>query len=232
MDEQSSSRRAIRRDALAIGVAAGAYAVSFGALSVASGLSVVQTQALSVLMFTGASQFAFIGVLAAGGGAAVAIGTAVLIGARNGVYSLAMAPVFDGRGWRRLIVAQLTIDESTAMASRYGADRADARQAFWATGLSIFVLWNIGTLLGALGAGLIGDPATYGLDAAIPAAFLALLWPRLDSAAMRVIAGVAALVAVALTVVLPAGTPVLVAGTAGVVVGLVLAGRSEAGDAP
>lgn len=218
-----SSRRAIIGDAVAIGVASGAYAISFGAISVAGGLSVWQTQALSLLMFTGASQFALVGVLAAGGGAAVAVATAALLGTRNGLYALRMAPVLSMRGWRRIPAAQMTIDESTAMAMRHDAEPETERLAFWSTGIAIFILWNLGTLLGALGAGLIGDPATYGLDAAIPAAFLALLWPRLTTRGMRIIAAVSLVSAVALTLVLPPGTPVLAAGAIGVAAGLLLA---------
>jgi predicted branched-subunit amino acid permease len=221
-------RRAILGDALGIGLAAGAYAISFGAISVASGLTVLQTQALSVLMFTGASQFALVGVLAAGGGAVVAVATAALLGTRNGFYALHMAPLLGMHGWRRLPAAQMTIDESTAMAVRNEDNLRDTRLAFWSTGLAIFILWNLGTLLGALGAGLIGDPATYGLDAAIPAAFLALLWPRLTTRAMRVIAAVSIVMGAALTAVLPAGTPVLVAGAIGVTCGLLLARRDVA----
>jgi predicted branched-subunit amino acid permease len=221
-------RRAILGDALGIGLAAGAYAISFGAISVASGLTVLQTQALSVLMFTGASQFALVGVLAAGGGAVVAVATAALLGTRNGFYALHMAPLLGMRGWRRLPAAQMTIDESTAMAVRNEDNLRDTRLAFWSTGLAIFILWNLGTLLGALGAGLIGDPATYGLDAAIPAAFLALLWPRLTTRAMRLIAAVSIITGAALTAVLPAGTPVLVAGAIGVTCGLLLARRDVA----
>lgn len=220
-------RRAILGDALGIGVAAGAYAISFGAISVASGLTVLQTQALSVLMFTGASQFAFVGVLAAGGGGLVAIATAALLGTRNGFYALHMAPLLGMRGWRRLPTAQLTIDESTAMAVGHEDDLRNARLAFWSTGLAIFILWNLGTLLGALGAGLMGDPATYGLDAAIPAAFLALLWPRLTTGSMRAIAAISAVAGVLLTAVLPPGTPVLLAGSIGVAAGLLLTRREQ-----
>lgn len=218
--DRSSGRGAITRDALAIGVATGAYALSFGAISVASGLTVLQTQALSALMFTGASQFALIGVLAAGGGAAVAGLTAALLGTRNLFYGLHMAPRLQAHGLRRLAAAQLTIDESTAMAIAHEDDAAATRHAFWSTGIAIFALWNLGTFLGALGAGLMGDPATYGLDAAIPAAYLALMWPRLTTRTMRVIAAVSAICAVLFSLFLPPGIPVLLAGAVGVVIGL------------
>lgn len=205
-------RRAISSAALGIGLASGAYALSFGAIAVASGLDVWQTQVLSILMFTGASQFALVGVLGAGGGAVAAVLTAWLLGARNGIYALSMAPVIRVHGVRRLIGAQLTIDESTAMALANPEPPEAARMAFWRTGISIFVLWNIGTLLGALGAAAIGDAATLGLDAAIPAAFVALLWPRLVNRSMWALALAAGAVAIVLTPFLRPGLPVLVAG--------------------
>ena len=205
----TQQRRAVTSDALGIGVATGAYAISFGAVSVASGLDVWQTQVLSLAMFTGASQFALIGVLGAGGGVITAVLTAWLLGARNSVYAVSLAPRLRVRGLRRMAAAQLTIDESTAMALAHDDPPAASRHAFWATGLSIYVLWNLGTLAGSLGAAAIGDPATYGLDAAIPAAFLALLWPRLVDRQMRVLAAVAAAGALLLTPLLRPGLPVL-----------------------
>lgn len=223
-----TDRRAIIGDAVALGLGTGVYAVSFGALSVAAGLSVWQTQALSLLMFTGASQFALIAVVASGGSAAVAIATSTLIGTRNSFYGFAMAPVLRPRGLTRFAAAQATIDESTGMAARYEEDRASARLAFWATAGAIYVLWNLGTLIGALGAGLIDDPNVYGLDAAAPAAFLALVWPRLTSWPLRAVALVSLVSAVALAPFLAAGLPVLLAGAGGIVVGLILGVR--AGD--
>jgi predicted branched-subunit amino acid permease len=219
-------RRAILGDALALGLGTGVYAISFGALAVAAGLSTWQAQALSLLMFTGASQFALIAVVASGGSAAVAIATSTLVGTRNAFYGFAMAPVLQPRGARRLLAAQATIDESTGMAARYEDDRASARLAFWTTAGSIYVLWNLGTLIGALGAGLIEDPNVYGLDAAAPAAFLALVWPRLTSWPLRAVAIVSLGSAVALAPFLSAGLPVLLAGAAGIVVGLLLGVRA------
>lgn len=215
-------RRRIISDAVGIGTATGAYAISFGAISVAAGLSVWQTQVLSGLMFTGASQFAMVGVLAAGGGVMTAVAIATLLGTRNALYGLHMATVLRPRGWRRVAAAQLTIDESTGMAISYQDDPAASRLAFWATGVAVFTLWNIGTFLGALGADVLGDPAKFGLDAAIPAAFLALLWPRLDSRHTRIIAVVAATLALVLTPLLPAGIPVLAAGAVAVAVGIAI----------
>ena len=166
-------------------------------------------------MFTGGSQFALVGVLAAGGGAVAAILTATLLGSRNGLYALHIAPLVNVTGWRRLAAAQLTIDESTAMALAHEqADEGEesgaaSRLAFWSTGLSIFVLWNIGTLLGAVGASMLSDPALLGLDAAIPAGFLALLWPRLRGREAWAVATAGAVLALVLIPLAPAGVPVL-----------------------
>lgn len=218
--------RRIRSSALGIGLATGAYALSFGAISVASGLSALQTQLLSLLMFTGGSQFALVGVLGAGGGAVAAVLTAWLLGARNSMYALSLAPTLRVRGLRRLAAAELTIDESTAMALAHPEPVAAARHAFWMTGLSVYVLWNIGTLLGALGAAAIGDPGTLGLDAAIPAAFLALLWPRLVDRTMWAVAVAGCVVALALTPLLQPGLPVLAAGLVALVASALIGRRS------
>ncbi|HYY11042.1 MAG TPA: AzlC family ABC transporter permease, partial [Kineosporiaceae bacterium] len=116
-------RAAVLRQALSIGVATGAYGVSFGALAVAGGLTVAQACALSLVMFTGGSQFAFVGVVGAGGSPVAAVATATLVGARNGFYGLQMARLLRPRGWRRPLAAQVTIDESTAVATTQAAVR-------------------------------------------------------------------------------------------------------------
>lgn len=215
--------RSIRANALGIGLATGAYAISFGAIAVASGLSAWQTQVLSLAMFTGASQFALVGILGTGGGVLAAVITAWLLGARNGLYGLTMAPMLHVRSWRKLLAAQWTIDESTAMGLANQDSPRASRLAFWSTGLSIYVLWNLGTLLGALGASSLDDPARFGLDAAIPAGFIALLWPRLrDRSAWMVAAGAAA-VALALTPIAPPGVPVLASASVALAFGLAMA---------
>ena len=217
------------RQAASVGLATGAYGVSFGALSVASGLSVLQTCALSLLMFTGGSQFAFVGVVGAGGSGAAALATAGLLGVRNGFYGLQMAPLLRPRGLRRLAAAHLTIDESTAVGTVQQALRPDRPDliavGFWATGLAVFALWNLATLVGAVVGDALGDPRRYGLDAAAAAAFLALVWPRLRAAEPRLVGLAAAAVAVALVVVAPAGVPVLAAA----VVALLAAWRGPRG---
>ena len=212
--------RPITVNAIGIGVATGAYGLSFGAIAVASGLDLWQTQALSLGMFTGASQFALVGVLGAGGGALAAILTAMLLGARNSLYALSLRPYLDSHHvpwWRLAGRAQITIDESTAMAIRYPAGSPQARHAFWTTGVAIFVLWNLGTLIGALGAAALDDPRTLGLDAAVPAGFIALLWPRLRDREAIAVAVAGAAVAVALVPVLQPGLPVLAAALVAVI---------------
>ncbi|MQW76561.1 branched-chain amino acid ABC transporter permease [Nocardioides sp. dk4132] len=212
-------RTAIVRDSLGVGIATGAYGVSFGAVSVAAGLDVWQTCALSLLVFTGASQFALVGVVAGGGAPLAGTAAALLLGTRNTLYGLKVGPLLRWRGWRRALGAHLLIDESTAMS--VGRDSVPAaRLGFLTTGVSIFVLWNLFTLLGALAGTAIGDPATYGLDAAVGAAFLALLWPRLDSWHHRVVAVLAAAVALGAVPLTPAGVPVLAAGAVAVLAGL------------
>lgn len=211
-------RRAVARQALSVSAATGLYGVSFGALAVAAGLDVWQTVALSLLMFTGGSQFAFVGVVGAGGGAAAAVGTAALLGARNALYGAAMAPLLRVRGLRRLAAAQVTIDESVAVATAQRRPAA-ARAGFWWTGLGVFALWNAFTLVGALVGDALGDPQRWGLDAAAAAAFLGLLWPRLAGRAAQAVAAGAVVVALLLTPVAPAGVPVLAAAVVAVVVG-------------
>ncbi len=204
-------RRGVLRDAAGIGIAVGAYGLSFGAVSIAAGLSVAQTCALSTLTFTGASQFAFVGVVGAGGAPLAGMATALLLGSRNTLYGLRVSGLLRPAGLRRLLAAHVTIDETTAMAVVRNTP-AESRLAFWATAVAVFSLWNLATLLGALGAGALGDPRALGLDAAVPAAFLGLLWPRLrGSGEARLVALAGAGVAVLASPLLPAGAPVLLA---------------------
>lgn len=204
-------RAQVLRQSLSVAVATGAYGISFGALSVAAGLSIWQTQTLSLLLFSGGSQFAFVGIMAGGpAGAVAAIATSTLLGVRNSLYGLQVSRLLDVRGLRRLAAAQVTIDESTAVGVAQ-PEAAAGRLGFWSTGLGVFVCWNAMTFLGAEVGNAIGDPRRYGLDAAAAAAFCALLWPRLKSADAFAIAALAAVVAVLLAPHAPAGVPVLVA---------------------
>jgi predicted branched-subunit amino acid permease len=212
-------RREVLRQCLSVGIATGAYGVSFGALSVTAGLSLWQTVALSALLFSGASQFAVVGIIAAGGAGAAAVATSSLLGMRNGLYSLQMSRLLGVRGLRRVPAAQLTIDESTAVAIAQ-PEPAAQRLGFWGTGLAVYVLWNLTTILGAVVGNALGDPKRFGLDAAAPAAFCALLWPRLKSGDARAVAAVAAVIALVVAPHAPAGIPVLVAAVAAIVAGL------------
>ena len=221
-----AQRAQILRTSLGVGVATGAYGLSYGALGTSAGLSVVQTCALSVLMFSGGSQFALIGVLGGGGNAVSGSASAMLLGARNALYGARLAPVLGLRGLRRAVGAQVVVDESTAVALRYEPEGIlAARLGFWATGLAIFVLWNLSTLVGAVLGNQLGDPRDFGLDAAAPAAFLALLAPRLRGRSPWLTALAGAAVAVAVVPVVPAGVPVLLAALVPVIA--VLAGRSR-----
>lgn len=226
----AEERSGIVRDSLAVGVATGAYGFGFGAVSVASGLSILQTCVLSLLMFTGASQFALAGVVAAGGAPLSGAATALLLGTRNTLYGLRMAPLLQWRGWRRAAAAHLLIDESTAMSVGRGGTAA-ARLGYLTTGLSVFVLWNLATAIGAVAGDAIGDPRTFGLDAAVGAAFLALLWPRLKDRRNVVVAVLAAAVALSMVPLAPPGVPVLAAGGVALLVG-VLSRRDDPTEIP
>lgn len=209
------------RDALGVGLAVGTYGVSFGAAASAAGLSTLQAFALSALMFTGASQFALVGVLGSGGAVLTGVLGAVLLGTRNTLYGLRLSTLLPLRGARRLLAAHLTIDET--MATSTAAAKTQAGLAFWSTGISLYVVWNLTTVLGAAGASQLGDPASLGLDAAVPAAFLGLLWPRLQGGQARRTALSGGLLALAAVPCAPAGVPVLLAGLA--VVPLLLRGK-------
>jgi predicted branched-subunit amino acid permease len=228
---QAETSTAVRAS-LAVGLAVAAYGVSFGALAVASGLDVWQTCVLSLFMFSGGSQFALIGVLASGGVAAgpAAITSAALLGVRNSLYSMRMAPIIGGPWWRKLLAAQWTIDESTAVSTAQPTLKGQ-RVGFWATGAIIYVGWNLTTFIGALLGDLVGDVRMYGLDAAAAAAFLGLLWPRLRARQPIAVAVGAAAVAAVLIPWLPPGLPVLAAALVAIIVGVTnwLAAPSDAG---
>ncbi|MBX3092683.1 MAG: AzlC family ABC transporter permease [Cryobacterium sp.] len=217
---RSRDDSAALRAGLAVGLAAAAYGVSYGALAVAAGLDVWQTCVMSLLMFTGGSQFALIGVLATGGVAAgpTAIASAAILGIRNGIYGVRVAPIIGGRWWKKVAAAWVTIDETTAVAINQPTLKSQ-RIGFWTTAAATFLGWNLTSLIGALIGDALGDPRAWGLDAAAAAAFVGLLWPRLRQLQTVAVASAAAVVAIALTPVLLPGLPVLVAGTVAIVVG-------------
>ena len=215
----SFPKRAVLRDSLSVAIPVGTYGAAFGAAAVAAGFSVLQACALSLLLFSGASQFAVVGVMAGGGTASSAIATGALLGIRNGLYGLRMAQILNLNGLKRVLGAQITIDESTGVAlSQETRGEAAMRYGFFATGVGVFFFWNFFTLIGALGAGAIGDPSSWGLDAAVPAAFLGLVWPRLVDRKTRIAALLAVLLALGLTPFVGAGFPII----ATVVIALVL----------
>jgi predicted branched-subunit amino acid permease len=209
------------RDSFSVSLTVGAYGIAFGAAGVAAGFSVFQSCLLSLLTFSGASQFAIVGVIGAGGSPLSGITTASLLGIRNGLYGLRMAPLLHVKGLRRVVAAQITIDESTGVAlSQEERGESAMRHGFWLTGFGVYIFWNIFTLIGALGAQAMGDPAAWGLDAAVPAAFLGLVWPRLKKNSDRILAASAALLSLALTPILPAGIPIISTAILAVVFGL------------
>ena len=209
------------RDSLSVSITVGAYGTAFGAAAVANGFSLLQTCLLSLLTFSGASQFAVIGVLGAGGGALSGIATASLLGIRNGVYGVIMAPRLKVKGFKRIVAAQITIDESTAVALGQEVRGEKAmRQGFWLTGFGVFLFWNLFTVAGALGAQAMGDIRAWGLDSAVPAAFLGLVWPRLKTKRDRFLAVGCVVFALAMTPILPAGLPIIATAFIAVAVGL------------
>ena len=216
----SFDKRTVLRDSLAVAIPVGSYGVAFGAASVSSGFSVMQSCVLSLFLFSGASQFAVVGVMGAGGGVISAVATATLLGVRNMFYGFRNAPILNVRGWKKIASAQITIDESTGVSLMQEArGNAAMRYGFFATGIGVFIFWNFFTLLGALGAQSIGNPATFGLDAAVPAAFLGLVWPRLTDLRKRFAALLAILISLALTPFLAAGIPIIVTVLIAVVLG-------------
>ena len=203
-------KRATATASLSVSFTVGLYGIAFGAAGIAAGFSFLQTCALSLLTFSGASQFAVVGVMGAGGSALSAISTASLLGIRNSLYGLRLAPLLKLTGLKRVVGAQVTIDESTGVALGQSDLGEDAmRQGFWLTGIGVYIFWNFFTVVGALGAQAMGDPAAWGLDAAVPAAFLGLVWPRLTNKRERTLAVSAMALALAMTPFVAAGIPII-----------------------
>lgn len=186
------------------------YGVAFGAAGVASGFSILQTSLFSLLTFSGASQFAAVSIFASGGSPVTAIATAGLIGSRNALYGIQLNELLDLRGALRALAAHWTIDESTNVGlAQHQLGVPAMRQGFWLTGGGVFLFWNLFTVVGAIGAKSLGNPADWGLDAAVPAAFLALLGPRLQRRSIQGVALIAGAFDVAVTPLLPAGTAIM-----------------------
>ncbi|BDH14484.1 AzlC family ABC transporter permease [Streptomyces hygroscopicus] len=224
---------AVIRDALGVGIAVGLSGFAFGVTSAGAGLGLLQTCALSLLVFTGASQFALVGALAAGGNPFTAAAGAFFLGARNAFYGLRLSAVLGYRARVKPLAAHWVIDETSAVTLAQ-PDRRSARLGFTVTGLTLYVLWNLTTLVGALGAGALGDTDAWGLDAAGPAVFLALLAPMVKDTVERVAAGLAVVLVMVTLPLLPTGVPVLVAALAAPAVLLVqgLRERTTGAEAP
>lgn len=199
---------AVSRTSLSVAFTVGLYGAAFGAAGVTAGFTILQTCLLSLLLFSGASQFAVVGIMGAGGSALSAIATATLLGFRNALYGLQMAPILKVTGLKKVLSAQITIDESTAVATLQEND-IDRRRGFYLTGIGVYIFWNSFTYLGALGASAIGDPAVWGLDAAVPAAFCGLVWPRVKSKKQFLISALAIILALSLTPLTAAGIPII-----------------------
>ena len=199
---------AVERTSLSVAFTVGLYGAAFGAAGITAGFTILQTCLLSLLLFSGASQFAVVGIMGAGGSAVSAIATATLLGFRNALYGLQLAPILKVTGLKRIIASQITIDESTAVSTLQSND-SDRKRAFYLTGFGVYIFWNLFTFLGALGASAIGDPSVWGLDAAVPAAFCGLVWPRLKDKRLFLISACAIVLALLLTPITPAGLPII-----------------------
>ena len=203
-------KRATATASLSVSFTVGLYGIAFGAAGIAAEFSLLQTCLLSLLTFSGASQFAVVGVMGAGGSAISAISTASLLGIRNSLYGLRLAPLLKLKGIKKVVGAQVTIDESTGVALGQSDLGEDAmRHGFWLTGIGVYIFWNIFTVVGALGAQAMGDPAAWGLDAAVPAAFLGLVWPRLTNKKERALAIGAMVLSLMMTPFVAAGIPII-----------------------
>jgi predicted branched-subunit amino acid permease len=208
--DHSAAIRLAKSQGIQVAVAVSVSGVSFGALATVSGFTLGQTMVLSLVMFSGASQFALIGIVSAGGLGAwgPAVFTAALLGLRNGLYALRMSPIIGPGALKRVVAAQVTVDESTAVGANQASVEA-GRAGFWTAALWLYVGWNLATFAGALLGDVVGDVSAYGLDAAAAAAFLGLVWPRLREGEPAAIALGAAVLTVVFLPIVPAGIPVL-----------------------
>lgn len=201
--------RGLLRDIALVCLADGVVGVSYGAISVGGGLQLWVPVVLSLLVFAGASQFLFVGIVAAGGSPIAATIAGLLVNTRHVPFGLAVSDAIGG-GWRRLPGSHLMTDENVAFALGQD-DLRQKRAAYWVCGIGIFVSWNIGTLIGAAAGSVISDTDAFGLDAAFPAVLLALVLPALRDRSTRTAAAIGVVVALAATPFLPAGLPVLLA---------------------
>lgn len=209
-------RRAALRRALPIGAAVAVYGVSYGVLAVTAGLSPTLATLSSLLVLAGGSQFAFVGVLLAGGTPLAGVAGGLLLNLRFVPFGMAIARHLppDGRS-RRWLDSYLVVDEAVAVG--LDAPPEEVAYRFRVTGWTVTVAWILATALGAFGGQFLGDPERLGLDAAFPAGFLALLAPWLRTRAGQVAAATGAMIAVALTPVTAPGVPIVAAALGAVV---------------
>ena len=212
MSRFTTEQRNVLSASLTLSTAVGIFAIAYGVLAVSAGATVLQTCALSILTFTGASQLSAVGVIATGGSVAAAVGGGLMLAARNAIYGLALAPMMTGSLGKRLVTAQFVIDETTAMTTAQRESKL-RNFAFWWTALPLFSMWNLGTLIGALLGNSI-DPQAFGLDVAFSAAFVAMLAPHLARKKGRQAAALGAVICLALIPVVPVGIPILASGLA------------------
>ena len=215
------------RDCLVVGLAVGVIGVTFGVFADAAGFDLAQIVVMSALVFTGASQFAAVGVIDDGGSGGAAVGSALLLAARNALHGPVARRALPSSMLARLGSAHFVIDETTAMAAAQH-DSRDALGAFWFTAVTLWLCWNGGSLAGARLGAVLGEPETWGLDAAFPAMFVALLAPHVRTAAGRTAAGVAAAVALGAMPVTASGIPILLAVSALIPAVLVQRRRDQA----
>jgi predicted branched-subunit amino acid permease len=198
------------RSVLAVATAVFVVGASFGAIAAAAQVRLLETMAMSVFVFAGGAQFLAVGVVSAGGSAVAAVLAGLLLNARHLPFGLAIGDVIGRRPLHRAVGSHLIVDESVAFALSQ-ADPGRQRRAYWLAGSALFVSWNIGTVLGFVAGASVGDPATFGIDAAFPAGLLALLWPSLRQRPELRVAVASGALALATTPFLPPGLPVLVA---------------------
>ncbi len=223
-------RPAIHRMAASIGLAVIPFGLAFGFTANEAGLAWWEALGFSLMVFAGGAQFAAVQVLGQGGAVFSAVLAGALLNLRSLAYGVVMAPALKGPFWRRALESQLMIDESMAVGTAQVDDRW-RRYGYVAGGLSVFVTWNISTLVGALifsGGTLVTD---FGLDAAIPAALLAMLWPRLKDPVQRLCALAGAAIAFAGVPFLPAGLPI-VAACGGIAAARLAGSKKSPGGAP
>ncbi|WP_112138144.1 AzlC family ABC transporter permease [Glycomyces dulcitolivorans] len=212
--------RKLLRDIAALAAGILIVGISFGAIATSQGVPWWQSSAMSLFVYAGAAQFATMGIMTAGGGLVAGVAAGLILNLRHIPYGMAVGGIYWTGLRSKLIGTHLLIDQSTAFALAAGDDPRRARQAFWTVGVSLFLVWNVGTVIGAFAGQLVADPKVLGLDAALPAILLALVMPSLKDRRTLLAGVLGTAVALATSFFLPAGIPVLLA-----VIGVVVMGK-------